>query len=124
MNQQDVIYPGHPIAIALMIVETFPSLTAATTIAAGRCYCNALGSDKVPGAGGNVHDALDLLTMIVHGERSFAAAFQRANRCWAHCDDQQDSSPLGRLRDRWQRGQVQADALTQKLADTLLWWPL
>jgi hypothetical protein len=56
---RDYIYPGHPITIAVAIMEDFTSLSLATE--KGHNAPKALESSSIPGAGGNVYSALDIL---------------------------------------------------------------
>ena len=58
---EPVVYPGHPIALALLIMAKYPSLEAAET--KNGQYSAALSDQDIPGAGGNVWMALDLLRM-------------------------------------------------------------
>lgn len=57
------IYPGHPIVLALCIMREFSSLKEAKSPSPKTGHPQALTSAKVPGAGGNVWGALDLLTV-------------------------------------------------------------
>jgi hypothetical protein len=56
---EPVVYPGHPVALAVLIMAKYPSLEAAET----GSHCAALSDQDIPGAGGNVWMALDLLRM-------------------------------------------------------------
>lgn len=58
---EPVVYPGHPVALAVLIMAKYPSLEAAETKTGS--HCAALSDQDIPGAGGNVWMALDLLRM-------------------------------------------------------------
>lgn len=97
------VYPGHPITIALMILNLYPTLHAAGERKGD--FPAALGDGRIPGAGGNVHTALDTLHQVAKGT-SIDEVLVDADERWANCDDQRE-----RHVDRWRAGQEQADGL-------------
>lgn len=120
---ESAVYPGHPVTVALCIVRHFPSLEVAMgrtqndSSFLGVSRPNALGDGTIPGAGGNVYLALDLLHVLAKGI-VFEEAVAQADKDWAECDSQAkggyawDKNPEDH-RDhylkRWQEGQAQAD---------------
>lgn len=111
------VYPGHPVTIALLITHAFPSLAAANHVTEeqpGIAYCDALTSPEIPGAGGCVHMALDLLRFLRTAPEQ---AIAWADRAWAECDDQRERYP-----DRWREGQEQAERCKPLLAARADWW--
>ncbi len=111
MNLDDrAVYPGHPVTVALSIVTAFPSWLHATANNA------ALSSSLVPGAGGNVHLAMDLLLDLGTGG-DFNDVFARADAVWAACDDIKAQRP-----EVWAQGQEQADGVKKALLEALSFW--
>lgn len=70
LDGEPAVYPGHPVVIAYLIMNRFASLEEATTTEPGATYNRALGSHDIPGAGGEVHMALNLLRKCLVQERS------------------------------------------------------
>lgn len=60
-------YPGHPITLAVQIARAFPTFAAARATSP-HGWPEALSSDKVDGAGGNVYTALMVLDKLRKGE--------------------------------------------------------
>ena len=79
-SKHALTYPGHPVAIAAKILELYPSLEAATgrtaDLANEPLPSHAVRNAALPGAGGNVYAALDLLkyTLAGHAELARVAA--------------------------------------------------
>lgn len=107
MFNERIVYPGHPLTLALIITDVYPSLAEAEQ--------KALGSREVPGAGGNVHSALDFLRRAMAG--NIDAAIEHANAAWAYCDGQRTAQP-----ERWRNGQAQADRVMDELRRGLERW--
>lgn len=130
------IYPGHPVTIAYLIVNIFPTYESAFAKPDGSPYSSALGSCKIPGAGGNVSDALCLLKYL-HDGIPWSLAIKDADDGWARCDGQakggyewgkKEKTPeetqarIKHYQDRWRKGQQQADKLKLKLFKLADWW--
>lgn len=113
------IYPGHPLTLAWFIVNVYPSLAAATQKSARSEYSEALTNASIPGAGGNVHAALDFLRRVIAEQTSIEDAIDLANTVWARCDGQSGDA---RLVERFRRGQEQAACIVDKLRQKLKSW--
>lgn len=92
-----LVYPGHPLCIAHLIMHEFASLEAAR---ADDC---ALRSEVIRGAGGNVRAALDLLRYVRTASPTVAVKY--ANAYWSEC--KAESCPETTIA----AGQAQADAI-------------
>lgn len=80
---EGVVYPGHPVPIALLIMDKYPDLETARMRPEGSQFQNALSDNDIPGAGGNVHAALDVLECArVKGGQ---AAFEHGTNYWVRC---------------------------------------
>jgi hypothetical protein len=112
LGSEGFVYPGHAVTLALFIVHAFDTLEAAET--KGRDYPAALESHLIPGAGGNVYGALDLLRRLKDGMR-WGLALKGADDAWASCDGHPGT-------DRWLKGQEQADWLKMSLHDRVGTW--
>lgn len=119
ISSTQVIYPGHPLVIAYLIVGRYASLRKALRGSASG-YPSALTSARIPGAGGNVHAALDFLERVIDNRLPFEDAVKHANAWWACCDNQATS---GTLSGRWRSGQKQADQILDLLRQRLALWP-
>lgn len=108
------VYPGHAVVLAYIIMDEFPSYAAAMKKDKGVEYVNALTSDKVPGAGGCVQAALDLLREA--RLLSIEAAIFRADERWV------SETSGGYLKYR-ELGQAQADGLKPHLIAKFANWP-
>jgi len=60
MTKVDPVYPGHPVLLALQIMQEFTSLADANR-RTSHGWPAALSSSAVTGAGGPVYDALEIL---------------------------------------------------------------
>lgn len=128
MDRNAFIYPGHPVAVALCIIRTFRSWEDAIAKPNGADYCNALTSQDVPGAGGNVYLGLDLIRHVREGHLSFEDAIALADRQWHDCDGQgiggygKTPEEKDRYVKRWLEGQEQANAMKAALKTELASW--
>lgn len=104
LSAHEAIYPGHPITIAYVITQRYKSFVEATTI--GSTFPAALEDDKVPGGGGRVYCALDLLRKRQEGE-DWDSLFQWADHVW-------DSERFSKHAE----GLEQAHALKEKLIES------
>lgn len=109
------VYPGHPITLAFVIVQVYPTFEEAFK-KTEHGWPAALGSNDVPGAGGNVYMALDLLRNLQKG-MSAKEAFAGADASWAACDNQGTRNVP-----RWREGQEQADRFKARLEASASWW--
>jgi hypothetical protein len=109
------VYPGHPATLALCITEHFSSWDEAFK-ATVHGFPEALGRNEIPGAGGNVYAALDMLVMLRSGS-SFSEAMAWADNYWARCD-----ANAATRAERWTKGQEQADRFKDRLAAQSAWW--
>lgn len=121
------VYPGHPITVAYLITQTYPDFDSAFFRGEKDGYEAALADWTIPGAGGNVSAALELLHYLRHGTFKKAAREQKisvwgfackwADDYWRRCDDQAKAdSP------RWKEGQDQADGIKPLLKSQQAWW--
>lgn len=108
------VFPGHPITVAYLIMKVFPSWEAANHRPAGDDYKAALTHSGIPGAGGCVHAALDLLKRAVDTDVEAALAWGAAR--WR--DETQTS-----YKDRYQPGQDQADSIASQFRELFKTWP-
>jgi hypothetical protein len=88
LNGEVAIYPGHPLTIAYLIVNAYPSLVAAIRKSDQTTYPDALSNGNIPGAGGNVLVALDFLRKAVIEHAPINDVIDHANSFWANCDSQ------------------------------------
>jgi hypothetical protein len=58
---RELVYPGHPICLAYLIMRLYPDYDTARKREDGETYCNALRDARIPGAGGNIWAAMDVL---------------------------------------------------------------
>lgn len=100
---EGIVYPGHPVCFAYIIMHKYDCLAEALTKPEGREYNNALRDENLPGAGGNVWAALDVLK---HAElTSPEAAFEVGSDYWRRCAS---GANYGKNQ---AAGQAQADAI-------------
>ena len=110
-GQGGVVYPGHCVAIAFLIMQTYPSLETAM-LKKGE-YPDALTNEDIPGAGGCVHSALDVL------KRAFSVGIDEA---FAFGDALWVGETSSSYRDRQQAGQKQADDIKQQFRERFQTW--
>lgn len=115
------LYPGHPVVLSFCIASVYVSYTEAKA--------EALNDAKIPGSGGSVCAALELLRYLKSGV-PFDDVLIEADRMWASCDNQKEGggsfakTPLDaeRFRKRWMEGQDQADQVKPLLKALKSWW--
>lgn len=117
LDGENAVYPGHPLTIAYLIINTYTSLAEAAKKSERTEFKDALSNGDIPGAGGNVYNALDFLDYVVNGRLSMKQAIGLANTMWANCDGQAN----GNIQ-RWKRGQEQADRILDRLTKQLEDW--
>lgn len=111
--QKDFVYPGHPVVIAYMVTQKYPSFEEA--VALGRQYPRALEDSDIFGAGGSVYAALDLLQYVQKGVLTLDAFIERADKSWGDCDNHARDA---KRHDRWQNGLAQAKKVLPHLLKT------
>ena len=124
LDGETIVYPGHPITLAYLITFEYASLEAATL--KGAAYPLALENSRIPGAGGNVYNAIDLLRRVRQGV-PIEDALLWADQAWGYCDAQArggndpDDPKFGRDHyiARWKKGQEQADKYKERLRERL-----
>jgi len=84
-----IVYPGHPLVIAVHILENYESYDAANTYpedkSAYQCPA-ALSDERIPGAGGCVYSALDILKCLKDGYWDVDKTIEEADKLWASID--------------------------------------
>ncbi|MBI5441874.1 MAG: hypothetical protein HY900_11765 [Deltaproteobacteria bacterium] len=78
-ERHGIVYPGHPVALAVLIMAKYDSLDRA--VALGYEFPCALEDDDIPGTGDSIATSLALLKSIARGEDP-AKAVARADRLW------------------------------------------
>jgi len=124
-------YPGHPITLALVIVRTHESFAEANRKERDFVWPHAVGCNAVPGAGGNVHAAMNLLARWARNEAPLDKLFELADNMWERCDGQKDGggsfakneTEREKFMKRWREGQDQADRFKGPLVEALKEWP-
>ena len=120
-------YPGHPVTLAYLIVRLYPSLEAAS--ARGHRYLAVEEDGRLPGAGGQNSQALDLLRNLNQGiEWDLAVA--SADRAWGCTDGQAEGGGSYAKTEearqhyltRWKEGQEQADRIKPLLREAVSTW--
>lgn len=119
------VYPGHPTVLAYLILLAYAD-NINEAFARGRQYPNALEDvRRIPGAGGNVYAALDVIRYVRDGTLSVEEAIEWADKQWAACDSQRDGwrtdapDVTAVRRARWQAGQNQADRFRERVVEEL-----
>ena len=110
------VYPGHPNAIALIIMEKYPSYEAALDKPEDKQSAAALRDGDIPGAGGNVYSALDVLEKLVKDGPE--AAFEAGNKMWARMV----GPGSGNHEKSFEEGQKQVDAIARRFLDKASSW--
>lgn len=113
----DAVYPGHPVTVGLLIMKAFPSVEEAAMPDGEYHHSAASRSSKIPGAGGSVATALDILRHVMKGHMTIEKAIERADDAWRDMDNQFHRDPK-----RWQEGQDQAETLKARYTEALKTW--
>ncbi len=116
LGPSGAVYPGHPLTLAHLIVLSFPSLGAALHKEPDATYGVALSSGAIPGAGSNVHAALDLMRYAC--SLGLEAAIAWGDEYWASCTS---GANFG---ERTAPGQAQADILKPAFREAFYKWNL
>lgn len=109
-------YPGHPTAIALVIMEKYASFAEAMHKKEGAQYPNALGDSDIPGAGGNVYSATDLLQVLV--KEGPEAALEWGDQAWLRCT----GPGTGNIEKSYEPGQQQVDDIKLRFLEKARQW--
>ncbi len=107
------VYPGHAVTLAYAIMQAYPSLEAALTRRANESFPEALGNNDIPGAGGCVYSALEILRLAY--SVGLDAAFERGDEIWL-------SETQTAYTDRRLPGQIQADGLKEAFRTIFASW--
>lgn len=113
-----VVYPGHPVVIALNVVLRFESYAAAIKVAKGKTCPASLGDMRVPGSGGCGYLALALLKKL-RDDVPWPEVMAWADEAWGRVDGQ---AGVARYKERWKAGQEQADYYKPELFEKRKWW--
>ena len=110
------VYPGHALVIAKIIMETYPSLEAASRRVGDKEHntAAALGDSNVPGAGGCVWVAIDTLRYFHTEGVTKEQTFQFADRYW--------NASVSDLNTRVD-GQQKADSIKEEVYKMAMAWP-
>jgi len=77
------VYPGHPVTIATFILLKYKdNFQDAVTPVGDYGFLRALTDQDIPGGGGCVHQALDLLRMVKDGRLSPEEALEHGKGMW------------------------------------------
>lgn len=114
---RSVEHPGHPLVVALFIMEAFPSLDAALA-PSGTATTAALTSELVPGARSSVSLALTALERVASGQWDELEAVMWMKAAWAELDNQRVRYP-----DQYRAGEAQALELESRFLDKIKSWP-
>lgn len=112
MDRFDVVYPGHPLVIAYVISKVYTNPSAALEKTEHNAH-HALGSLDVPGAGGEVWAAIDVIKGLRDG-KSPDSVLQLADHRW-------EMTTFNGHKDAYVDGQLQADEVKTKLNEILTW---
>jgi hypothetical protein len=107
------VYPGHAVTIAYLIMLTYPSLQDARVRGEGATCPAALSNGAIPGAGGCVYSALDVLAVAFSD--GVDKAFEFGDDCW------QGETENG-YQDRRESGQTQAESIKDKFREVFANW--
>lgn len=109
------VYPGHPGTVAYLITQHYSCLTDA--LKGTKDKPPAIENTDIPGAGGNVYQALHVLSFV--GVYGVDAAMNLAENHWNHCDSQASST---QYQDRYHAGIKQFRMILPKLREVLKTW--
>lgn len=107
------VYPGHPITLAYLIFKIYASSEAANANTKYN-WPEAVGDGRIPGAGGNVYNALYFLRILEEYGFDLERAFKVADECWAKCDSQAKGGYEFVENDDGEKEVVQTRCLTQR----------
>lgn len=129
LDARIAVYPGHPITIAYLITMKYPNFESAFVKVGKWGDAAALADCDIPGAGGNVSAALELLFWLrdgtfkkvgsKSGRKTWDVAVSWADDYWSRCDSQNMTH-----QERWKKGQEQADQIKPLLKARRSWWKI
>lgn len=102
---ENVIYPGHPLVTATMIMDRYENLAHAEQRFENQQFLNALSDSFIPGAGCAVHRALDVLR-LVQGSGGVEAAKALAADYWDGWERQHANNKGPAAKGRMQAEQI------------------
>ena len=109
-----LVYPGHPVPLAYLIMRAYPDLDTALARDGDSPWPAALCNQSIPGGGGEVRAALELLKAIRNGCPPAAAVAAAAARWHA--------GAAGGHRRALAPGQAQADHIQERFHALLAQW--
>lgn len=109
------VYPGHPLVLATAIMEVFPSYDAANA-PTGHGWCEALGDQRIPGAGCHVTAAMRLLKLGADGA-GVEDMVSYGDRYWR-------DGKAGGHHKNVEAGLVQASAIETRFRELASRWPM
>lgn len=107
------VYPGHPLVLATVVMEVFPSFEAANR-QTEHGWCEALADSRIPGASCHVYAAMRLLKLGADG-RSADDMIEFARDYW-------DRGSAGGHHKNVEAGQVQAKATAHRFRELAKAW--
>jgi hypothetical protein len=114
LNASAAVYPGHCVTLAYLIMQAYPSLEVASSREDGAPNPHALSNRSIPGAGGPVYAALDVLHHAF--EHGVDSALAYGDRIW-------EAETATGFNDRRQSGQLQADGIKAYFRERFKAWP-
>ena len=112
-----VVYPGHPVVLACMVMDRYASLQEALAPKDQHGTPAALADQLIPGAGCAVYAALDFLSDVKAGRKN--RAFQEAERYWRNWESNSGSSYRAQ---QGAAGRAQAEKLRPYFEDRIKVW--
>lgn len=113
---EELVFPGHPLVLAVFVMKYFPSFEMAVDPKGAQQYLAALVS-PIPGAGGQIHEALQFLEYIKKGVLTSDEVVIAANKAWAACDGIKVKNPK-----KFKAGQDQANKLEPEFLELVRTW--
>lgn len=108
-----LVYPGHPLVLALLIMRAFPDYAAANA-PTEHGWCQALADSRIPGAGDHVGAAMRTLA-VGHQGGTIDQMVEYANDYWSRG---KAGGHLGNV----EAGAAQAQALEPVFRDVAAAW--
>lgn len=113
LTNSGVVYPGHPLVLATIIMEIYGSFDEANA-PTGHGWCEALADHRIPGAGDHVGAAVRTLAIGAKGGTA-DEMIAYANRYWS------EGNAGGHLKNVV-AGQQQAEAFVARFRDLAGVW--